>query len=163
MSMILCLKPATDAEINDLLKDPETIDDFLDIEEESAYTELDKAWHGIHFILTNSDWEGDEPLCFLLSGGRSVGDIDVGYGPARALTSDQVAAFDSALEKIDETEFRKRFNPKAMSDNEIYPSIWDRTEDEDDTIGYLCSYFDDLKIFLKTTSQTRKGMIVWMT
>lgn len=48
---------------------------------------LDKAWHGIHFLLTGSTWEGEKPLNFLISGGETIGEIEVGYGPARSIKS----------------------------------------------------------------------------
>jgi hypothetical protein len=45
---------------------------------------VDKAWHGIHVLLTGTAWEGSFPLNFTVSGGKEIGDVDVGYGPARA-------------------------------------------------------------------------------
>src|SRR5262245_57645293 len=29
---------------------------------------LEKAWHGLHYLLTGSPWKGAEPLCFLVRG-----------------------------------------------------------------------------------------------
>ncbi len=163
MSMILCLKETPDAKIEELLNDTDLIENFVDEAQDSGYLELDKAWHGIHFLLTNSDWKGEKPLCYLLHGGQPIGDIDVGYGPANAITSKQVADFDAALEKIDEVEFRSRFNPKLMMKNEIYPTIWDRPLEEDDTLGYLCHHFMALKDYVKTAKQANKGLIIWMS
>ena len=161
--MILCLKETPDAKIEELLNDPDLIENFVDEAQDSGYFELDKAWHGIHFLLTNSDWQGEKPLCYLLHGGKPIGDVDVGYGPANAITSKQVAEFDAALEPIDEPEFRSRFNPKLMMKNEIYPTIWDRPVEEDDTLGYLYEYFKSLKDYVKTAKQANKGMIIWMS
>ena len=42
-------------------------------------------------------WEGLHPLNFIAVGGESVGDEDVGYGPARALRWGDVAALAGAL------------------------------------------------------------------
>src|SRR5687767_14577361 len=50
---------------------------------EGLVTDLDKAWHGIHYLLTGTAAEGGKPLDFLVSGGREVGNVDIGYGPAR--------------------------------------------------------------------------------
>jgi len=159
--MIVSLKSATDSRIEHLLKNPSTIEEFLEGEQGSDYLSLEKAWHGLHFLFTNSPWEGAEPLCYLLCGGQVIGDIDVGYGPARAITSKQVAAFESELEKIDQIELRRRFNPEVMTANDIYPAIWDRPIEEDDTIGYLCDYFTLLKPFVKAASQNTLGMVIW--
>src|SRR3712207_3831611 len=103
MSMICNLRQVEEAEIEELLANPEHIGDFLygDVDDEHEYEDieregeidLDKAWHGIHFLLTGTAWEGQEPLCYLLVGGEYIGDEDVGYGPARVLRPHEVADF----------------------------------------------------------------------
>src|SRR3990167_6610036 len=35
--------------------------------------DMDKAWHGAHFVLTETAWEGKPPLDFLVRGGREIG------------------------------------------------------------------------------------------
>lgn len=97
--------------------------------------QLDKAWHGIHYLLTQSAWEGDEPLNFLLSGGSEVGDLDVGYGTPRAFTSNQVQVIGAALQPIDRSLLRSRFNPEEMMSLDIYPTIWDRDPADDDRVS----------------------------
>jgi hypothetical protein len=121
--------------------------------------DLDKAWHGIHFLLTGSAWDGEGPLAYLLVGGRTVGEEDVGYGPARALSSAEVAAFDDALSKISMNEFRRRFDPKALLRAEIYPEIWLR-DPEEDTLGYLVEYFERLKQFVSSARKAEVGLIL---
>ena len=37
---------------------------------------LEKAWHGLHFLLTGSAGESCVPLGFLLEGGQEVGEDD---------------------------------------------------------------------------------------
>ncbi len=160
MSMICCLREADDSEIQRLLQEPEQINAFL--EEELNEIDLDKAWHGIHFLLTGSQWEGKEPLCYLVAGGKTIGDIDVGYGPARALTSKQVASFNIALSGISSDNLRQRYDPQALKKAEIYPEIWDNDPAEDDALGYLVEMFEDLKAFIKKTSEQKKGMVVYI-
>ena len=101
MSMILALTTVEDATIRRLLEEPEQVwrvlapDDAsmhppgqLDlVEGEGQSIDLDKAWHGIHYLLAGTEWEGTGPAAFLLAGGKEVGDVDVGYGPARALSA----------------------------------------------------------------------------
>ena len=161
MSMICCLREVSDSEIRSLLHAPEQVVDFL--EEERDEIDLDKAWHGIHFLLTGSAWEGAEPLCYLVSGGQTIGDVDVGYGPARALAGRQVADFNSALASVTTDELRRRFDPRAMTEAEIYPEIWERDPQEDDALGYLLEYFEELKTFVEKAAEGGKGMIVYLT
>ncbi|MHC5077311.1 MAG: DUF1877 family protein, partial [Planctomycetota bacterium] len=43
----------------------------LDLEKgEGVCIDLDKAWHGIHYLLTQTDYEGESPLNFLVVGGQ---------------------------------------------------------------------------------------------
>jgi hypothetical protein len=52
--------------------------DDEDIEDPHADLDVDKAWHGIHYLLTGTAWEGDPPLDFIVKGGSQVGDVDDG-------------------------------------------------------------------------------------
>lgn len=54
---------------------------------------IDKAWHGIHYLLTKSDWEGEAPRNFIIKGGHDIGaDAD-----ERAIYSAELAVIDAAL------------------------------------------------------------------
>ena len=162
MSMISILVFANDDEIRQLLAEPERIEDF--ISEERTSTDLDKAWHGIHWLLTGSADGGDEPHCYLLAGGEQVGDVDVGYGPARALTSRQVATWDDALTKISREELGRRFEPKAMLDADIYPQIWASSiKGEEDTLDYLLQAYAGLRDFVAAARRERSGLLVYLS
>lgn len=161
MSMICYLRAANDSEIARLLQEPDLIHDFL--EEKLDEIDLEKAWHGIHFLLTRSPWEGEEPLCYLVSGGKTIGDVDVGYGPARALKSKLVASFNVALSGISSDDLRKRYDPKALAKAEIYPEIWDSDPAEEEGLGYLVEMFEDLKTFVAKTAEQKKGMVVYLS
>lgn len=124
--------------------------------------DLDKAWHGIHFLLTGSDWEGDPPLNFIVAGGKEIGQEDLGYGPGRSFLSEEVHAIDSALEAVTIEEFKSNFDPEAMMKADIYPTIWDRDPEDDDTLGYLVDYFEGLKRFISTAADKGLGLIVWI-
>ena len=82
---------------------------------EGMSTDLDKAWHGIHYLLTGTAWEGGRPLNFLVAGGRPVGDIDVGYGPARVLSAAETRGAHEALTQLSDDDLRGRFDPAAMT------------------------------------------------
>jgi hypothetical protein len=124
--------------------------------------DVDKAWHGIHFLLTGTAWEGSFPLNFIVSGGREIGDVDVGYGPARALTSDEVRRLAAALEPLTSEELKSRFDPDQMTRLQIYPEMWDRDPDEDDSLGYLIEYYTDLRDFVRRTAERGHGLLVYL-
>lgn len=57
----------------------------------------------------------------------------------------------------------KRFDPSAMMRLEIYPTIWDRPRDEDDTLAYLLEYYDSLREFVAGAASQGEGLIVYIT
>jgi hypothetical protein len=148
-----------------LLANPEEIRTFLygepDGYEARADVDLDKAWAGIHFVLTGSDWAGEPPLNFLGPGGTEVGDEDVGYGPARAFTSAEVRQIHEALAAIPPEEFRRRIDLGALAEAGIYPDIWDR-EDEQDTIEYLAGNYTALWSYIETLARDARVMLVYI-
>lgn len=123
--------------------------------------DLDKAWHGVHFLLTGTDGAGGAPLDFLVAGGVQVGSIDVGYGPARAFAPLKVKEILDALKKFDESALRRRFDPAVMMKLKIYPEIWASDAGDDDAFAYCVEYFNELRAFLETTVQRSAGMIVY--
>jgi hypothetical protein len=131
--------------------------------EEGLTTDLDKAWHGIHYLLTGTAWEGEPPGNFLVAGGRAVGDLDVGYGPARVLTSRETRAARDLLNNIEEDELRRRFNPEDMLAKEVYPDIWAADPAEDDPLGYLVEYARTLRGFLNQAVDKGLGILMYLT
>jgi hypothetical protein len=131
-------------------------------EDELMATDLDKAWHGIHYLLTRTAWEGSPPLNLLVAGGTPVGAIDVGYGPARALRSSEIVEAHHALGRISDDELKGRFAPEAMLKAEIYPEIWDRDPAEDDTLDYLMEYVGTLRAFLRDAVEEGRGAVVYL-
>ncbi|HEY3017894.1 MAG TPA: YfbM family protein [Gaiellaceae bacterium] len=164
MSMIGNLRLVSDPELEDLFAGPEQIEDVLYESDEPSPDEevIDKAWHGLHYLLTGSAWDGDPPLNFLVSGGREIGDVDVGYGPARGFTSAEVAEISEALKQVTSDQLRSRFDAKLMMEAQIYPEIWDRDPAEDDALGYLLEYFELLKTFVLRAHDESSGLIVYL-
>lgn len=125
--------------------------------------DLDKAWHGIHFMLTGTAWEGEPPLNFLMQGGTVIGEVEVGYGPARGMTAAEVQTVAEALAGIDEAFMRARFDPAQMTQLDIYPGIWDRDPAEDDSLGYCLEYFGALRTFVMRAAERGAGLIISLT
>lgn len=119
---------------------------------------LDKSWHGLHYLFTGSDWEGEPPQSFLLNWGKEIGEIDVGYGPARGLSSSQICAIHEFLETIDAMVLRKRFNTTKMEELEIYPNCW--TRDPEAEFAYLVEFLEPLKDFICKIRQRKMGAVV---
>jgi uncharacterized protein DUF1877 len=122
--------------------------------------EVDKAWHGLHFLLTGAAWEGDLPLGFIVSGGQEVGD-DLGYGPARALTSSDVQTIDAALEPLTREQVAQRFDAARMTELEIYPFGW--SDDPDGELEWLLDSYAELRAFVRRTAERRHAVLVYLS
>jgi hypothetical protein len=140
----------------------ETQDLLLD-DSEGITTDLDKAWHGLHYLFTGSADSGDLPWCFLVAGGRTIGNVDVGYGPARVFSSAETKDIRTALSKLQEDELRTRFNPSDMTAKDIYPEIWSRGDPDEETIGYLLEQYSVLQGFLEEAVAMDVGIVVYLT
>lgn len=169
MGMVAIFRRLSDADVARLLAEPNLIDDYVGNEDVpdgfGPFTELDidKAWHGIHFLLTASAWEGDPPLNFVVSGGAPVGEVDLGYGPARVFSSAEVQTLAAALEPIEAPELQARFDPEAMMSADIYPAIWDRAPEDDDTSGYVVGYYESLREFVLEAAQAQQALLVFLS
>jgi uncharacterized protein DUF1877 len=162
MGVTCCLAPVDGDQIDELLADPEGVSDFLEeLEEEEKVVDLDKSWHGIHFLLTGSAEEGEEPLCYLIKGGEDIGYGDDDYAPPRALRPNQIADWANALSAISSDDLRKRYDTKAMMEVEIYPTIWDRITEEDGYPGYLLENYEWLRSFVEQMKNENKGAIIY--
>ena len=163
MGMVCGLTAVDESQINEFLTNPESYVEFLEEEVAGTHVYLDKAWHGIHFLLTGSEWEGEEPWCYLVKGGEEIGGEDHHYGPPRALRPNQIADWANALSTISTEDLRKRFNPKAMMKADIYPSIWDRVVEEQGNLEYLLEYYEALRSFVERTKNENKGAIITLS
>lgn len=127
---------------------------------EGELADIDKSWHGIHYLLTGSANETGAVLDFLVSGGRDVGDEEIGYGPARVYTSAETREVAKAFAAVTDDRLRARFAPNAMMEAQIYPEIWDRDPARDDTLGYLMENVTVLRNALDTATSHGHGLMV---
>ena len=105
---------------------------------------IDKAWHGVHYLLCGEAEPGSSLLSQVVLGGTEIGDDDFGYGPARYFLARQVADTARELSRADlETEMTARFDSKRMIGLGIYPQGWDSAG----ALDWLIEEFHHLKDF----------------
>ena len=138
----------------------ESVNDSASISE-SDQACLDKTWHAIHFLFTGTDWEGEFPNCFLVGGGTEIGDIDVGYGPARSFTSKQVREINRFLQNTSDDELKSRLDFEKMKALEIYPDVWD-DDAMDEEWEYIQWGLETVRKFVSETSSKSMGLIVYL-
>ena len=166
MSMNGNFRALPDAELNALIADPSGVEQLLYASifggSSNGHDELevDKAWHGLHFLLTGTAWDGDFPLNFIVVGGEEVGE-DLGYGPARALRSEDVRKIDAALEPITSDELGRRFDADRMAELQIYPFGW--SHDPDGELEYLLEFYGELRAFVRRTAEHGDALLVYLS
>lgn len=122
--------------------------------------EVDKAWHGIHFLLTGSDWEGSGPLAFILHGGREL-KHELGYGSPHGFNSAEVKEIAQALAGLDLKALYDKADPAEFTRLEIYPTIYN-SEPKEECIGYVIDYLKDLREFVQKTAAADRALIAYL-
>lgn len=118
---------------------------------------IEKAWEGIHFVLTAAKEPSDTPISRAIFGDRVVPDTlsVMGYGPAHLLTSSQVEESARELRRM-EPELVKRFDVKTMVTADVYAIHDDPAE-----LSYLQHHYDRLLTFYEEAASQRQGMAVY--
>jgi len=163
MSMIGYLMPLPPATLDALIADPDSTEGLVypeDGHESASSIDLDKAWHGIHYLLTGTQWGGEPPLSLAVIGGVEIGP-DVGYGPARYLTPAQVAAVAAALAPLTNADLAARYDPKDMDAKKIYPTGWASSSAE--SLKYLQHNFADLQALYVEAARRADGVLQWLS
>jgi Domain of unknown function (DUF1877) len=160
-AMIGNLRPASDSEIERLLANPADITRFLygAGADGCERVVLNKAWHAIHYVLTGSRLGGDEPLNFLVDEGTPVGEVDVGYGPARVLSSDQVRRIAAALAPISPDEVARRVDVARLDREAIYPGHWQRNRID---VDYVVSTYREMRDLMVRLAEQRQGVVLYI-
>jgi hypothetical protein len=115
---------------------------------------IQKAWDGVHFLLTGDVSAGATPLANAVLGGQEIGP-DLGYGPARFLTPEQVREVAAALASITPQEFEKRFNWTAMEKGEIYAVHEDGAE-------WLRDAFERMQEYYQAAAAQGNAMLLFL-
>ena len=121
--------------------------------------DIEKAWHGLHFLFTGVADGGEEPACYLTSGGESIGDD----GYAHALRPDQTRRFAEFLSAITPDALRQRYDPVRMTSLGIYPDvIWAREpgKNGDSPVEWLINAFEDIQAFVGKAAAAGDGMVI---
>jgi Domain of unknown function (DUF1877) len=141
------------SEFDQLLDDPIQAEDFLE-ENEDRSADIDKAWHGLHFLLTGDAIYGDLPLGFILNGGKVISGEEL--PTLRIFRPEEVKSIAHALLQCKWLSLRERFDPKALTEADVYPAVW---ETDDGVLEYLKENFEQLRRDLKVIAADNKGLL----
>ena len=165
MGMVACLTSLSSETLGELQKNPDLVEEYLFPDDSDSeppnYIELDKAWHGIHYLLTGQADGGELPQALAVVGGEEFGP-QVGYGPARFLTPPQVQSVAVALAKLSAESLASRFDPSDMEAKQIYPDvIWVR--DGQEALDYVLDNYQQLKTFYSDAAERGDAVIQWLS
>jgi len=120
---------------------------------------LDKAWHGVHYLLAGGAEPGSELRSQAVLGGVELGDDPEGfsgYGPARYFRAAQVRELSEELRRAEvESEAVARFDPAKMSQLQIYPG-WRAGEQDKE---WLMDAFRRLRDFYSSAAAQGRAII----
>ena len=120
-----------------------------------ASISLDKAWHGVHYLLCGQLEPGTDLASQAVMGGTEVGE-DLGYGPARYFDATEVAAIARELARPNlEAEMTARFDPAQMANLGIYPGQFDAGDDRQ----WLMDAFHKLRQFYVDASAAKLAVV----
>ena len=137
--------------------------------------DLDKACDGIVWLLSRmppppapagsgSGFILKQSLASLLSGsgGRKERGLQAPYGPASALTTEQVKELSNWLSNIEISELRARYDAEAMAKSHVYPQIW-MAEGLAAFEDYLRPRFSELQKFIARAATGDQSVLVFFT
>jgi hypothetical protein len=132
----------------------------LEPREEGDEGDTDKAWQGMHFILTGTAEGGDFPQGFLMHGGTSVGD-DMEDQCARLFQPEEVQRIQTVLQAQSEEGVRQRYDGKRMDTAGVYPKIWQR--DGEEGLAYIWETMCEMREFVRETVEKKWALVVFFS
>ncbi|OCQ23088.1 hypothetical protein A7985_03810 [Pseudoalteromonas luteoviolacea] len=157
MSMIASLKSISESQLSEMIEAPSKLVSYLYDDESGKVCVMDKAWHGIHFLLNGSAWSSVSIEGSIFLGGVPVSDEDVGYGPARYFTAEQTKEISAGLQKISENDLLVKYL-SLVEEPEIYPGFEDNEVDR----NYITQNFAHLKTFVEGLAKSGDCLLSFM-
>lgn len=131
---------------------------------------LDKSWNVLHYLLTGiadlNQLIGPDapPLHKAILGGTEVGK-ELGYGPAKYLTPNEVKEVSKALSDVSKEDLQRKYDteiPKVS--NDLYPAIGlqnpERWKDPEER-NYFLSFLEPLKSYYQDAATKGNAMLLW--
>jgi len=141
-----------------LAKDEKALANLLLYPKRDVVLEMDKEWHGIHFLLTGDPWSTKGPYGQVILGGKEIGP-DLGSGPARVLTAPQVKEIAAKLRAMPAETLMARYDAEEFTKAEIYPDvIWEREGIE--ALNWLIGGYRNLVDFYARAAAQGKAVIL---
>ena len=164
MGMVGKFAAVTPKQLQSLIDEPSQTVDFLYSKEvddkPTGQLDIDKAWQGIHFLLTGEPYSNESFLAKAIFGGTEVGD-DVGFGSARYLTPEEVNQVAVALRDVSTEDLAERYIPRAFEEANIYPAgIWE--SEGSVALDYLLSNYESMAAFYELVAARGDAILLFI-
>ena len=143
-------------------------DDFFETIEEleekdgTELCDIDKMWDALHFLLNGLSAIYGAPEDNLLSefiiGSESFNDEAEEF--ARYIPTEKVIEIDKKLNETNFQDYLKNFDMNKFKENNIYPDIWDYTEEREEIMEELSEHFENLKEFYNKVAENNNIVVV---
>lgn len=111
--------------------------------------ELDKAWHGVHYVISGTVEPDERLVSQAVLGGTELGEDFSGYRPARAFTAAEVVELAGAL-----AEAEPQFDAERMNELQIYPFGW-----SDDSRDWTLGELEKLRAFYADAAANGRAIV----
>jgi len=119
--------------------------------------ELDKVWHGVHYLFTGSEQPTPEPAGFLMAG-TELEARDLDYG--RIISAADIRAVDTQLRSLSDAELQARYQPEHMNMLDVYGKPWHPDPDMEEDLAFLMSAIAELRPFVAEAAARNEGLFV---
>lgn len=141
-----------------VMGDPKARAQFFDQSNVSTPSlDLDKMWDGLNFLICAEDSSDRGEGSFLVDGNQLIA---VGESSARVFEPKDLHRLCASL-AIDDEELARRYVPRAMMVEEVYPMIWERDPAEDDLLAELTKRFHELRDFMVRAAKDGRALVVF--
>lgn len=163
-----------ETELDEITQQTDVEEIFEKLEEiserdDDSYTDFDKLWEGLHFLLTGYNSDDDynakkspqdlaiyQAFFGLELIPSTKNDTNVYY-----ITSDKVKELAKVICGLKFSDFSQNVDFDKFTNNDIYPDIW-CNEDKDDLLEELEEYFDNLQNFYQNASDNNLSVITYV-
>lgn len=125
-------------------------------EAERRILDIDKSWDGLRTCIRACAPDAPD----LIAGEGTVGDFEIGYGPALYAGRESLAGFSAALDRIGEAMLLDKLRTENFKD--VYLSgTW--KQNDADSMSYLLENFRELHAFARHCAVHEQAAIIQLT
>ena len=116
-------------------------------------------WNALYFLLTGELYSSkDNLLDELIFGSENINEESEEV--ARYIPKEKVIEISKKINEINFQDCLKNFDMNKFKENEIYPDIWDYTEEKEEIMKELSEHFENLKKFYNKVAENKNIVVV---